>query len=195
MPQTNYQKKMRKNFSYSPIFRYIAETSSGLLDLAVTVFLDPYQLVRDAGLSGMYTSKQVAAKSSYLRNSKYFQKNNLTGQYQLTSAGRVGAIQARIWSKEEALKQNWDGLYRAVGFDIVEEQRRGRTLLRRELRSLGLVELQHSLWVTPLDVQQELLCLLQLWKVELKGDVLVFLIQDLHNDTDLRKYFGLRSKK
>src|SRR3989344_7150077 len=52
--------------------------------------------------------------------------------------------------KIRSCQAKWDGLWRLVVFDISEENRKLRDLLRRKLRSLGFAMFQKSVWVTPL---------------------------------------------
>jgi phenylacetic acid degradation operon negative regulatory protein len=46
-------------------------------------------------------------------------------------------------------KQDWDGLWRVVIFDIEEEIKRVRELFRKKLKELGFGQLQKSIWITP----------------------------------------------
>ena len=182
----------RKNSPIIPILRYLGETIPELLDLGVRALIDPKQVAYEALLGEGFARKTMLNRISYLQRSKYFKKTKGQDLYELTSEGRVAVIRIKILDKLQQVETRWDGLYRAIGFDIVEERRRDRALLRQELRVLGLIELQHSLWVTPIDITQELLALLKLWQVELAGDVRVLLIKEIHDDKDIRKRFRIR---
>lgn len=181
----------RNNSSIIPILRYLGETIPDLLNLSVRAFVDPKQVAYEALLGEGFARRTMANRISYLQRSKYFKKSKGQNLYELTSVGRAAVIRVKILDKIKNVSTSWDGLYRAIGFDIAEEQRRGRALLRQELRTLGLIELQHSLWVTPVDIIQEFLTLLKLWKTEFAGDIRVFLIKEVHDDADIRKHFKI----
>lgn len=69
----------------------------------------------------------------------------------LTPAGadvRKSLIRAR--------KEEWDGKWRIVFFDIPEAQRKVRDDLRLELKKLGFGRWQRSAWATPFDIAEEL---------------------------------------
>lgn len=95
-----------------------------------------------------------------------------------------------IIKKKKKTKQ-WDGIWRAIIFDVPESERRHRNFLRRELKWMGFRELQHSIWITPYNVEKELLCLLKLWHRDFKGDIRFLNIQKITNDADFRKIFRL----
>lgn len=183
--------KPRNNSPIIAVLRYIGETTPELLNLGVRAFVDPKQVAYETLLGEGYSRRTLANRISYLQRSKYFRKAKRHNAYELTSAGRAAVIRIRILDKIKNIETQWDGTYRAIGFDIAEERRRDRALLRQELRTLGLIELQHSLWVTPVDITRELLVLLRLWEKELAGDVRVFVIKEIHDDKDIRKHFRL----
>lgn len=53
-------------------------------------------------------------------------------------------------------EQEWDGIWRIVLFDIPEEKRLVRDLLRRRLRSWGFYPWQQSVWITKNNVTDRL---------------------------------------
>lgn len=74
--------------------------------------------------------------------------------YKLTSAGLN-----LIFSKFPTLKYrayHWDGFWRTVIYDIQETEKKLRQRLRTELRRLGFVPVQKSVWFSPLPVEKEL---------------------------------------
>lgn len=56
---------------------------------------------------------------------------------------------SRLVNSERLTKEEWDGVWRIVVFDIPEKSRKTRNLLRRNLTSLGFVPWQKSVWVSP----------------------------------------------
>lgn len=74
-------------------------------------------------------------------------------------------------------------------FDIAEMQRSDRTLLREQLKKLGFMRLQQSVWVTPHECEE----FVSLLKAEFRfGRQVVYVVaQTIEDDGPLRKYFNL----
>lgn len=53
-------------------------------------------------------------------------------------------------------KENWDGKWRIVVFDIPEQKRIIRNLFRRNLKKWGFKHLQKSVWISKRDVFEKL---------------------------------------
>lgn len=68
----------------------------------------------------------------------------------LTSQGREKS--KRLFPLEELSRKTWDFKWRFVIFDIEEESRSVRNLLRYKLVSLGFGKLQESIYISPLDL-------------------------------------------
>ena len=66
-----------------------------------------------------------------------------------------------------------------------------RNLLRKELRWIGFKELQQSVWITPYNIEKELLVLLKLWQRDFKGDIRFLKIDKIVGDGDFKKSFNL----
>jgi len=62
----------------------------------------------------------------------------------LTDAGKERAVIYNIAHQ----KQDWDGKWRLVIFDIPEKRRVVRNVLRRQLINWGFQRLQHSVWAS-----------------------------------------------
>ncbi|MDP4009185.1 MAG: hypothetical protein Q8P71_02065 [bacterium] len=169
------------------ILEYLGETSLELLKIGADLVVNPHSFIRENEYQFRYSARWRSSQLNNFKYSKCFKKTS-EGQYVLTSYGRTKALRYRVLQKQE---KKWDGKYRAIAFDILEERRHDRDILRRELRILGCIELQKSFWITPYDIIEELLCLLKLWNIEMRGDVRVLIIQNIYDDKDLRKIFGL----
>lgn len=78
-------------------------------------------------------------------------------KYKVTKLGRVKALESRPF----LAKREWRGKWLAVVFDIPERYRGIRSVLRRFLRSMGFVNFQRSLWLTPFGVRREVLAFLK----------------------------------
>lgn len=76
---------------------------------------------------------------------------------------KEGEVYLRLTSKGKELierdflfvklqNKKWDGKWRVVIFDIKEEEKKTRDILRLKLRQLGFGMLQKSVWITPHDL-------------------------------------------
>jgi len=76
-----------------------------------------------------------------------------TRVYRLTESGRLHALGGRDPAREWG--RHWDGKWRLVLFDIVQDHASHRDRLRRYLRSKGFGYLQDSVWVSPHPLEAE----------------------------------------
>ncbi len=85
----------------------------------------------------------------------------------------------------------WDKKWRLVIFDILEDKRQARDLLRRKLKQFGFKELQKSVWIFPYDIKKEINQLLDVCNINIIGDIRFLTVDKIDNDQDLKKKFGL----
>ena len=99
-------------------------------------------------------SLKRAEKSGLLQKRKIDEKTYLT----LTELGEKKLIQLRKELKIsiEAKDEEWDGKYRIVLFDIPENNRAVRDLLRAKLKELEFIGWQKSVWISKKRVTKEL---------------------------------------
>lgn len=101
----------------------------------------------------------------------------------------------RIERNNFAIKKprRWDGKWRVLIFDIPEYRRGLREKVRRTLRTIGFVHLQHSVWIYPYDCED----LMALLKADFKiGRDMRYLIADtIEYDHAYRAKFGLTRAK
>ena len=166
------------------ILSYLGETAEGLLELGVNMVFDPHSFLdMNAGRNqrNLYQSLKQMKRTGYLE-----EKN---GKLYVTEKGRIKVIKKLLKSKDG--EKDWDGKWRGIIFDIPEANRKERNFLRRELKWIGLVEVQQSIWVFPFDIEKELKALLGLWKTNFKGDIRFILVEKM-NDKDLKELFNLK---
>lgn len=97
----------------------------------------------------------------------------------LTSVGKKKLI--RDFPLRRFQRQRWDGKWRIVIFDIEERVRTKRNQLRAKLSKLGFGMIQESVWITPLDIGEDLREFLE--AVGLKNETFVLTAhQDLGKD-------------
>ncbi len=79
-----------------------------------------------------------------------------TTEMRLTDKGRERVLFMRYESMQFPKADSWDGKWRVVLFDIPEDKKRTRDVLRQKLTSLGFRELQKSVLVYPYPCRDEL---------------------------------------
>ena len=179
-------KKPEKDSLISIVLSHLEEKAEELLDLGATIVFNPRKLMRGMSLYKDY-NYPIYKRINNLKNSPYISFR--TGNFYLSDKGRIEIIKSVITKKKKAKK--WDNMWRAVIFDVPEKKRYQRNFLRRELKSMGFRELQHSIWITPYDIEKELMCLLKLWLKDFEGDIRFLNIQKISQDADVRKLFVL----
>lgn len=182
--------RFKKDSLTKKILVEFGKRCQNLLVISAKIVVDPNNLVKEMGL-GLYQdySQTDFSKSiNYLKRSKYFDEKE--DQLHLTREGRIEIIKTLI--KEEFPKRRWDGKYRVIIFDIPELSRKDRVFLRKELRWMGFVKVQRSVWVFPYDIEKELKCLLKLWRRDFEGDIRFGKVEELEPDQDLKQHFGLK---
>ncbi len=107
------------------------------------------------------------------------------------SITKKGAQEYLKYKIEKKKKTKWDGKWRIIIFDILENQRQIRNLLRRRLKWIGFKELQKSAWIFPYDVEKETKEILEVCNIDIVGDVRFLTVERMNNDKDLKKEFGL----
>ena len=182
-------KKPEENSLTNKILNYLESKSQDLFDLTAKIIFNPYAMTR-----GMAPYKGHSRYSTYnknisnLKSSSYFILKD--GNFYLSSKGRIEIIKNIIKKKKKVKK--WDEKWRAIIFDVPEKKRHERNFLRRELKLMGFKELQHSIWITPYDIEKELLCLLKLWHKDFRGDIRFLRIEKIIDDKDFRNIFNLQ---
>lgn len=87
------------------------------------------------------------------------------------------------------IKQEWDGKWRIVVYDVPEGNRKSRNVFRRKLQEIGFRLLQTSVWIFPYRVEG----LIDLIKTDTKlAEEVVYLETSyIENEKRLKKMFGL----
>lgn len=183
-------KRLKKDSLTRKVLLKFGERCQALLNVSARIVLDPHGLVKDAGVSLYkdHSQSDFSKTINYLKRSKYFEEEDNNKLY-LTREGRIAIIQELV--KEEAGRRQWDGKWRGIIFDIPESRRKDRDFLRRELQWMNFIELQESIWVFPYDVEQELQCLLRLWKRDFEGDIRLITIENLTPEKDIKENFDV----
>lgn len=104
----------------------------------------------------------------------------------LTEKGKRKLLYYQITEKK---KHKWDGKWRVVVFDVWENVRSKRNLLRNEIRNFGFIQLQRSVWIYPYECGE----FIELLKTSLSfgKNIRYMIVESLDHDEKLRKRFGL----
>lgn len=116
-------------------------------------------------------------------------KINVENGKQFISLTEKGERQLLYYKVTEKKKQKWDSKWRVVIFDVWENTRVKRNLLRTEIKDFGFIQLQRSVWIYPYECAE----FIELLKTDLSfGKNIRYMIVDkLDHDEKLRKYFKL----
>lgn len=111
---------------------------------------------------------------------------------QLTDLGeKILDLQRKKLNLANNKPKKWDRRYRLVMFDIPEKRNNIRKLLRFEMQEVGFLRIQDSVWVYPFDCEE----FIALLKADLRvgKDILYAVVEEIENDTWIRKHFNLPS--
>lgn len=126
-----------------------------------------------------------------IKHDKY-DKEQVKFKISLTKKGALEFLKYKIEKKK---KIKWDNKWRIIIFDILENQKRIRDLLRSRLKWLGFKELQKSVWVFPYDVEKETREILEVCNIDIIGDVRFLTVEKISEDDDLKAEFGFSDSK
>ncbi|AKM84089.1 TPA: hypothetical protein DCZ46_00055 [Candidatus Campbellbacteria bacterium] len=107
----------------------------------------------------------------------------------LTKKGGELSARYELGDLEIEKPKKWDKKWRVIIFDISENKKSLRDLLRLNLNRLGFVKLQNSVWVFPYECE-ELIFLLKT-KFFIDSDVLYMEVNRIENEKWLKEVFGL----
>ncbi|OGI64457.1 hypothetical protein A3H53_01435 [Candidatus Nomurabacteria bacterium RIFCSPLOWO2_02_FULL_40_10] len=106
----------------------------------------------------------------------------------LTQKGERKLLYYRVTDRKKNIK--WDGKWRVVIFDVWENARQKRNLLRMEIKEFGFIQLQRSVWIYPYECAD----FIELLKTDLSfgKNIRYMIVESLDFDENLRKYFKLK---
>lgn len=101
-----------------------------------------------------------------------------------------GKNQLLYYQIKEKKKPRWDGKWRVVIFDVWENARSKRNLLRMEIKTFGFIQLQRSVWIYPYECAE----FIELLKTDLSfgKNIRYMVVARLDYDENLRKHFSLK---
>lgn len=104
-----------------------------------------YKKWRKIDKNNYYQKLWRLKKQGYIERFKKDKKNLL----KLTKVGHKKALKYALEKCEVKKPKTWDKKWRIVVFDIPEEKKNLRNVIRLKLKNLGFFQLQKSVWVHP----------------------------------------------
>lgn len=183
-----------KDLKPKPIKNKIVENIFKVLLLS---FVVPALLTSPFGLYFIVQGgvKYYFRKRDFNREIKRLQKRNYvaltkTGKgivIKLLEKGRKRAKQIELKNLKLESGKKWDGKWRLFIFDIPEENRSKRDQIRKKLKSLGLYNIQRSVFAFPFDCKEKLELVSDYFKVSKYASYIETSYIDI--DKELRNYF------
>lgn len=135
---------------------------------------------------------------SYLRTSlqrlhkqKYVEITLEDGQeiVKLAEAGKRRIIKYALDELGIEKPRSWDGKWRMIIYDVEHRKKHLRDIFRSELKLLGFLKLQESVWVYPYPCEKQITFLKEYYGVG--NEVLYVVATTLEDDSPYKTYFGL----
>ena len=167
--------------------KFLLDVYSCTEKLDKTFDLFTYKTIEDAYCPSIYDlrkqykrqkSKQQFSQLIYrLKRNGYIKIKNLEQNkgVVLTKKGTAKVLKAKL--KLKTKQKRSDGKWQMIIFDIPEEKRYLRDLLRDNLRLLGYKILQQSIWISPYDVFKETESFLRKYSID--PYIKLFIIEEI----------------
>ena len=160
--------------------------------------------VKDAELSNKYDEsfynifKTARQKYQYPETVKRMKEKGL-----VTFINREGDLKIILTNKGKQFAQNlflqdykqlkrpakWDNKWRMVMFDIPEDKRKLRNMLRFHLKKVGFLQIQGSVWIYPYSCE-EIITLIKT-NFNFDNEVIYITTESFENDRKFKKVFKL----
>lgn len=135
--------------------------------------------VLNKAIQSLYLSHLVETKCN----------KNGTTTLVLSKEGKRVALTFNIEKMSISIPKYWDNQWRIVMFDIPEKIKKVRDSLRINLRNLGFLELQKSVFVHPYCCTDEIEYLIEFY--DIRRHVRLIVADSIDNELDLRRHFKL----
>jgi len=152
-----------------------------------------FQIIETASKKWREIEKRAlrrAIKSLYkskLINEKQNKDDSIT--IILTTEGKKKALTYQLDEMKIKKPSNWDKKWRIVLFDIPENRKKIREILRFHLKKLEFRELQKSVFVHPFDCKDEIDYLIEFY--DIRRFVRFIIADSIDNELHLKQKFGL----
>ena len=174
--------------------KQLTSTSKLLLSLlageeALSTLFPTFHEIKKRALFGDWKNQKSFRNSLYQLQKRgwiRFEDRNNKRFVKLTSNGELRAL---VVKAQFPIIEKWDGKWRIVMFDIPEESREKRDLLRWLLKKRGFRKLQDSVFIHPYPLNREAIVYLK--KTGLQNYIRILKVEKMDDDKDLRKMFQL----
>lgn len=125
---------------------------------------------------------------AYLRRRKYISQHYAkdgTVKIVLTEEGKKRALRYNLDTLALPRAKHWDGKWRIIAFDIPEKKKTGRHALTDQLKKLGCVMLQKSLWAWPYECKDEIDFIAEMFEI---GPYVHYIVADSITSEKFLKY-------
>ncbi len=139
-----------------------------------------------------YSKAQVKNAITNLHRQKYIEyisgKNGIT-TVRLTIKGESYLKNFAVDTIKIKKPKNWDGKWHLVMFDLPIKYSKARNSLRFQLKKLGFVQFQKSVWIYPYPCLDEILFIIDYHKIGKYVEILE--VSNILNENKLKKLFNL----
>lgn len=195
-----YMRAWRKGERHRAVEEKIAEKILGAAVIGTTVLISPL-----AGTVGFFLAvgamSYLFRKSDFNREVKRLEKKEYLALtktekgwlLRITEKGKRRFQKIQIKNMVLPSPKTWDGKWRLLIFDIPEKYRYERDAMRQKLKSLGLYNIQRSVFVYPHDCQAQLELIADSYLLDKYCTYLETSFIDI--DKELRRHFNLHKIK
>jgi len=107
----------------------------------------------------------------------------------ITGKGKTEVLKFDINKIEIKRPDYWDRKWRIIIFDIPEDKKEAREILRKKLKELEFYQFQESVFIFPFPCEKEIKFLREIFEVP--DEVKIILAQKIENEEELRKMYRL----
>mgnify|MGYP001609444308 CR=1 FL=1 len=168
----------------------------GILTIAVTV--SPYFLNEVSKV--FFKDKSLAKRRARAKKLRELEKRRLISfkelggskvKIELTKGGQKLVRTYDLDQMQLSKPKKWDGFWRIITYDIPNSKRRASDAFREKLRSLGLFQLQKSVWVSPFECLAEIEFLTTVFEIEVGRYIHYFKTKEVPLEGEIRDFFEL----
>lgn len=173
------------------LLKYLA-ICSGIAILSIVAPLLPLQLLK------AYFRQKRFRRELFLRDLKRLQSRELIDYQEkpdgsikiiLKKKGKQKAIEYKIEEMQIKKPKSWDGKWRLIMFDIPENKKMARNVLRDKIKELGFYRLQKSVFIYPYPCEDEIDFICSVYNI--RQYILFFTLSQFEGEEKLRHYFDL----
>ncbi len=144
-----------------------------------------YKMMRAGGMN----PNKIYQGFNNLRHRQILKKVS-TG-YVLTTKGKQWALDLKFRRLRLSNNKKWDKKWRIVVFDIPEQFKQARHILRSKLKALGFTMVQRSVFICPFTCESEIAFLVQYLEISPHVDVIVA-VSAGSREEEFKKQYNLK---